>query len=55
MMNGFLPPNAAAHGAQIDSTLDWVHVLMGILFVGWLAFFVFALWRFRRARNPVAK
>jgi cytochrome c oxidase subunit 2 len=54
MMDRWLPPNAAAHGAQIDSTLDWVHVLMALLFVGWIAFFVIALWRFRAKRNPVA-
>ena len=54
MMDRWLPPNAAAHGAQIDGALSWVHVLMAILFVGWLAFFVFVLWRFRRSRNPAA-
>lgn len=54
MMDQWLPQNAAAHGAQIDSALTWVHGLMAILFVGWLAFFVFVLWRFRRSRNPVA-
>jgi cytochrome c oxidase subunit 2 len=54
MMNRWLPPNAAAHGAQIDSALNWVHWLMAVLFVGWIAFFVIALWRFRRSRNPQA-
>ncbi len=53
-MNRWLPPVASAHGPQIDSALDWVHWLMAILFVGWLIFFVVALWRFRRSRNPVA-
>lgn len=53
-MSDFLPPIASAHGAEIDSALIWVHWLMGILFVGWLAFFLFALWRFRRSRNPKA-
>lgn len=54
MIERWLPPNAAAHGAQIDSSLNWVHLLMAILFVGWLAFFIIALWRFRKSRNPVA-
>ncbi len=54
MIDRWLPPNAAAHGAQIDSTLGWVHVLMTLLFVGWLIFFVYVLWRFRKKRNPVA-
>jgi cytochrome c oxidase subunit 2 len=54
MMDRWLPPNAAAHGAQIDSALTWVHWLMAVLFVGWMTFFLVALWRFRRSRNPVA-
>ena len=54
MMERWLPLNASAHGAQIDGALSWVHWLMAILFVGWISFFVIALWRFRRARNPVA-
>jgi cytochrome c oxidase subunit 2 len=54
MMSQWLPPIASAHGAQIDNALDWVHWLMAILFVGWMSFFLFALWRFRRARNPAA-
>ena len=54
MMTRWLPPIASAHGAQIDSALDWVHWLMAVLFIGWISFFIFALWRFRRSRNPVA-
>lgn len=53
-MNRWLPPVASAHGSQIDNALTWVHWLMAILFVGWLIFFVVALWRFRRSKNPVA-
>lgn len=53
-MNRWLPPVASAHGAAIDSGLGWVHLLMAILFVGWFSFFFWALWRFRRSRNPVA-
>src|SRR6185295_8238831 len=53
-MNRWLPPVASAHGPQIDSALNWVHWLMAILFVGWIIFFVVALWRFRRSRNQVA-
>jgi cytochrome c oxidase subunit 2 len=49
-----LPPLAAAHGAQIDSLIFWMHVFMLVLFVGWGAFFAFCLVRFRRSRNPVA-
>ena len=49
-----LPELAAAHGAQIDSLLGYVHIFMLVLFVGWGAFFTYALIRFRRSRNPVA-
>jgi cytochrome c oxidase subunit 2 len=49
-----LPPLASAHGGQIDGLIGWTHVFMLVLFVGWGAFFVYALIRFRRSRNPVA-
>jgi cytochrome c oxidase subunit II len=49
-----LPPLATAHGGQIDSLIGWMHVFMLILFVGWGAFFVYVLFRFRQSRNPVA-
>ena len=54
MMNRWLPPIASEHGAQIDSSLVWVHWLMALLFIGWLTFFLYCLLRFRRSRNPVA-
>jgi cytochrome c oxidase subunit 2 len=50
----WMPPIASAHGAQIDSSLNWVHALMAVLFVGWMGFFLVALWRFRASRHPVA-
>jgi cytochrome c oxidase subunit II len=49
-----MPPLAAAHGQQIDSLIGWIHIFMLILFVGWGGFFLFALARFRKSRNPVA-
>src|SRR4026208_2423664 len=49
-----LPALASAHGAQIDSLIGWTHVFMLILFLGWGGFFLYALVRFRRSRNPVA-
>lgn len=50
----WLPRLASAQGAELDRTLGLVHVLMLLLFVGWLAFFCYVIFRFRRARNPVA-
>ena len=49
-----LPQLASQHGAQLDRALGVVHVLMAVLFVGWGAFFVYVLVRFRRGRNPSA-
>jgi cytochrome c oxidase subunit II len=49
-----LPPLATAQGGQVDSLIGWTHIFMLILFVGWGAFFTYALIRFRRSRNPVA-
>jgi cytochrome c oxidase subunit 2 len=49
-----LPPLATAHGGQIDSLIGWIHIFMLVLFVGWGAFFLYALVRFRQSRNPAA-
>jgi len=56
LINEFLgqPPNASAHGYQIDYFLEFTHWFMGVLFVGWSAFFTYVLIRFRRSRQPVA-
>ncbi len=48
------PANASAHGYQIDHIIEFCHWFMGALFVGWSAFFIYVLMRFRRSRNPVA-
>jgi cytochrome c oxidase subunit 2 len=49
-----MPRLASAHGAELDRTMGLVHVLMLVLFVGWGLFFVYALLRFRKGRQPVA-
>jgi cytochrome c oxidase subunit II len=49
-----LPPNASAHGAQLDDLTALVHWVMLVLFVGWGLFFLYTLVRFRQKRNPVA-
>ncbi len=54
MMEMFFPPGASAHAAGIDRMVDWVHILMLPLFVGWIVFFVYVLIRFRKGRNPQA-
>jgi cytochrome c oxidase subunit II len=49
-----LPPNSAEHGYQIDHIIEFSHWFMGGLFIGWSAFFIYVLVRFRRGRHPVA-
>jgi len=49
-----LPVLASRNGQDVDSLIIYVHWLMIALFVGWLAFFFFALYRFRRSRQPKA-
>jgi len=49
-----LPIDASTHGAQVDRLLFYVHLLMVVLFVGWISFFVYTLIRFRKSRNPKA-
>src|SRR3989442_3929035 len=49
-----LPVLASEHGKDVDNLIIWVHWLMIVLFVGWLAYFAYALFRFHRSRNPKA-
>jgi cytochrome c oxidase subunit II len=49
-----LPVLASEHGRQVDNLIIYIHWLMIVLFVGWLAYFAYALLRFRRSRNPKA-
>jgi len=56
LINEFLgqPPNASSHGYQIDHILEFCHWFMAALLVGWSAFFIFVLIRFRKGRHPRA-
>src|SRR5437870_10638351 len=49
-----MPIQASSHAGQIDQMTVLVHWLMLVLFVGWGAFFLFVLVRFRRGANPKA-
>jgi len=49
-----LPVLASEHGKDVDNLIIYVHWLMIVLFVGWLAYFAYALFRFHRSRNPKA-
>jgi cytochrome c oxidase subunit II len=49
-----LPILASKHGAQVDDLILYVHALMLALFLGWTAYFFYALWRFRKSVHPKA-
>jgi cytochrome c oxidase subunit 2 len=49
-----LPIEASTHAGDIDDMIVIIHWLMLVLFVGWGAFFVYALFRFRKGANPKA-
>ncbi len=49
-----LPIQASTHAASVDHMISLVHWLMLVLFVGWGAFFVYVLFRFRKGASPKA-
>jgi cytochrome c oxidase subunit 2 len=49
-----LLPDWSAHGHRIDALIGALHWLMLVLFVGWGAYFLFVLFRFRAGGNPKA-
>jgi len=51
---GGMMPNHSAHGKEIDQMLNFCHWFMLILFVGWFSYFLYAVWRFSKRRNPRA-
>ena len=49
-----LPTLASKNGAGVDALMVYVHWLMLALFIGWLIYFCYALYRFQARRNPKA-
>ena len=49
-----LPELASSNGQAVDDLMVYVHWLMLVLFVGWIIYFGYVLWRFNAARNPKA-
>lgn len=49
-----IPVQASAHAAEVDQMTILVHWVMLVLFVGWGAFFLYTLVRFRQGANPKA-
>jgi cytochrome c oxidase subunit 2 len=50
----FLPPAASAHAPAIDAMMLHVHWMVLGLFIGWAAYFIYVLLRYRSGRNPHA-
>src|SRR3989442_631243 len=49
-----LPFLASEHGEKVDNLIVYVHWLMVVLFVGWVAYFFYVIFRFRKSKNPKA-
>src|SRR2546423_13971257 len=49
-----LPYLASEHGKHVDDLIVYVHCLMGALFVGWLGYFLYTIFRFRKSKHPKA-
>jgi cytochrome c oxidase subunit II len=49
-----MPPLASSNGQDVDNLIIYVHWLMFALFIGWIVYFVYVVWRFHRSRNPKA-
>ena len=48
------PPPVTEHGREVDQMIVYIHLMMLVLFIGWTAYFLIALWRFRKSRNAKA-
>ena len=48
------PEVVSQDGGQIDGLIIAVHLLMLVLFVGWIIYYFVALWKFRATNNPKA-
>ena len=49
-----MPPLASSNGRDVDDLIIYVHWLMALLFIGWIIYFCFTVWRFHRSRHPKA-
>lgn len=49
-----LPPLASENGRDVDNLIIYVHYLMIALFIGWIIYFGYAVYRFSANRNPKA-
>ena len=48
------PELVSQDGGKVDGLVIAVHLLMLVLFLGWITYYFAALWKFRSSRNPKA-
>ncbi len=48
------PPPVTEHGWNVDRMVVFVHLLMGVLFVGWTLYFLYCIFNFRESNHPKA-
>jgi len=49
-----MPPLASKNGQGVDDLVVYVHWLMIALFLGWMVYFLYAIYRFHGRRHPKA-
>ena len=49
-----MPVVASEHGQDVDNFIIYIHWLMGVLFIGWTSYYLYALFRFRGSKNKKA-
>jgi len=49
-----MPVLSSENGQSVDELIIYIHWLMIALFIGWLGYFIYCLWRFRASRNAKA-
>jgi cytochrome c oxidase subunit II len=49
-----MPVDVSENGYEVDNLIIYVHVLMGILFVGWIGYFFYVIMRYSKRLNPKA-
>lgn len=54
LLQNWLPVGASEHAAALDNMTAVMHWLMAVLFVGWVLYFFYVLYRFRAGANPRA-
>ena len=49
-----MPELASSNGVAVDALIVYVHWLMLVLFVGWVTYFIYTVYRFSAKRSPKA-